>query len=218
VRGLSFSPDEARLVSASQRPLPASQGSAPIRWRQVVSEWELATGREVRTIVGDFPISRNLAMSPSGDLLAFARSSYEVSLAPARADGPSRAFPAHDRVVSCLAFSADGARLATGSWDQTAKVWDVAALRSGASRAATLVLRGHMGAVSGVAFSPDGLRLATASEDQTVRLWDARSGREIMALSGQSGAAHAVAFSPDGLRVTAASGDGTARIWEAPAD
>ena len=119
--------------------------------------------------------------------MAFARSSYDVSLVPANPAEPPRRFRAHDRVVSCLAFSADGTRLVTGSWDQTAKVWDLRSLRSGKQTTPSLILRGHMGIISGVAFSPDGRRLATASEDQSVRLWDTRIGQEIMSLGGHSG-------------------------------
>ncbi len=31
---------------------------------------------------------------------------------------------AHSDNVSCIAFSADGRRLATGGWDETIRVWD----------------------------------------------------------------------------------------------
>ena len=171
----------------------------------------------MRAIVGSFPISRNLAISPSGDLMAYARDSYNVGMVAADSTEPLLEFRAHDRVVSCLGFSTDGARMATGSWDQTAKIWDLRSLRSDARGAVPLVLRGHMGIVSGVAFSPDGRRLATASEDQSVRLWDAWTGQEIMTLIGNAGAANQVAFSPDGNWLAAAGSDGTARVWEAPA-
>ncbi len=217
VRGLCFYPGEVRLASASQRPQPAARGSTRANWRQVVSEWDLGTGREVRALVGSFPISRNLAISPSGDLLGYSSDSYNVSLVPADSAAQPREFRAHDRVVSCLAFSPDGARLATGSWDQTAKVWEVVSLRTGEPAEPSVVLRGHVGIVSGVAFSPDGRRLATASEDQSVRLWDVRTGQEIMSLGGQAGGANQVAFSPDGNWLAAAGSDGTARVWEAPA-
>ena len=132
VRGLCFYPDDVRLASASQRRQPEARGSPRDRWRQVISEWDLATGREVRAIVGSFPISRNLAISPSGDLMAYARDSYNVGLVAADSTEPLLEFRAHDRVVSCLGFSTDGARMATGSWDQTAKIWDLRSLRSDA--------------------------------------------------------------------------------------
>jgi hypothetical protein len=66
-----------------------------------------------------------------------------------------------------VAFSPDGQRLASASWDRTVKLWDAAAGRE------TLTLTGHTDPVSSVAFSPDGQRLASASWDGTVKLWDA---------------------------------------------
>ena len=92
VRGLCFSPDESRIASASQRPQADAPGSPRARWRQVISEWDLATGREVRTTVGNFPISRNLVISPSGDRMAYARDSYNVGLLATTADLPPREF------------------------------------------------------------------------------------------------------------------------------
>jgi len=56
--------------------------------------------------------------------------------------------------------------LASGSWDNTIRVWDVA---SGAELA---TLRGHTERVSSVTFSLDGTRLASGSDDKTVKVWD----------------------------------------------
>ena len=76
------------------------------------------------------------------------------------------ALEGHSDSVSAVALSVDGARLATGSYDNTAKLWDAA------TGEALRTFAGHSGGVYAVALSGDGARLATGSEDKTIRLWD----------------------------------------------
>ena len=97
-------------------------------------------------------------------------------------------------------FSPDGARVATASWDGTAKVWDASTGKE------LFTLRGHKGCVGGVAFSPDGRYLATASDDNTAKVWDGKTGKELLTLRGHAGYVPSVAFSPDGKRLATASG------------
>ena len=77
-----------------------------------------------------------------------------------------------DALVSALAFSPDGKRLAAACGDHTVKIWDVVAGQL------VFTLRGHGGPVEGVAFSPDGNRLASGGaaadgEASEVKIWDA---------------------------------------------
>jgi WD40 repeat protein/tRNA A-37 threonylcarbamoyl transferase component Bud32 len=72
----------------------------------------------------------------------------------------------HTALVEGLACSPDGRRLATGSDDQTIKLWDTTTGEE------LFTLRGHTGGVICVAFSPDGQRIASGSWDRTLRVWD----------------------------------------------
>ena len=69
----------------------------------------------------------------------------------------------------CVAFHPGGRQLATGSCDNTAKVWDLDTGRE------VETLRGHIGYVMALAYSPDGSLLATASGHRyagEVQLWE----------------------------------------------
>ena len=63
----------------------------------------------------------------------------------------------HTDVIRQVVFSPDGTRLATASFDGSAKLWDAVSGKE------LLTLSGHAANVFGVTFSPDGKTIATAS-------------------------------------------------------
>lgn len=82
-----------------------------------------------------------------------------------------------DSSVNSLAFSPDGAMLASGNSDESVTLWDV---REGKSINS---LDDPDAPINSVAFSPDGRFLASGSNDATTKLWDMRNN-ELMATLG----------------------------------
>jgi eukaryotic-like serine/threonine-protein kinase len=114
----------------------------------------------------------------------------------------------HENWVVSAQFSPDGKRIATGSSDGTARVWDAQT-----GQPLTKPLK-HGDVVNSVQFSPDGARIVTASSDGAARIWDAPTGHLMMApLKHESSVVYAE-FSVDGTRVVTASYDNTARVWD----
>ncbi|KAL2884710.1 Vegetative incompatibility protein HET-E-1 [Ceratocystis lukuohia] len=111
----------------------------------------------------------------------------------------------HDKYVTSVVFSNDGQRLASGSRNNTVKIWDVT------SGACLKTLKGHDKYVTSMVFSNDGQRLASGSGDKTVKIWDASSGVCLQTLVGHS---KPVVFSNDGQRLASSSDEKRVEIWD----
>jgi WD40 repeat protein len=118
--------------------------------------------------------------------------------------GPSNA---HRNRVSVVAFNRDGTRFATGSWDKTARIWNVA---TGEPLSPPF---NHPAEVVAVCFNADGTRVATVSAEGTASLWEATSGQQLMSFS-VGDYPSGVAFSPGAVFLAAGNADGITTVWD----
>ena len=144
-------------------------------------------------------------------------SSLILSLLSMAHASPSQASPyqiatleGHAAWVNSVSFPSAGTMLASGSFDNAIRLWDVA------SRQSIATLEGHTRWVWSVSLSPNGGLLASGSSDGTIKLWDVASRQELATLTGSNSdlaAVLSVVFSPDGTMLASGS-DGAVRLWD----
>jgi WD40 repeat protein len=118
----------------------------------------------------EFPLPKPcpaVALSPDGKHVAAAVDySVKVYAIDKRRDRERVELKGHKGPVSAVVFSPDGETIATGSWDQTVKLWDAATGRERAS------FRWPIGRVYCLTYAPDGLRLAAGGDQFSIVVWD----------------------------------------------
>jgi WD40 repeat protein len=192
VNGVRFSPDGARVASAS------SDHTARV--------FDAASGACLALLEGHRDDVNAVAWSPEGRRVATASFDGTARIHAAASGALLAVCAGHEADVNGVAWSPDGGVLATASDDRTVRLF----APDGAPRGA---LRGHTDWVDGVAFSPDGKLLASASLDRSVRVWDVASGACVAVLGGHGCTVKAVAWSPDGERLATAAYDKRIRIF-----
>src|SRR5262249_14107 len=131
-RCVAFAPDGKTVTSGS--------------FSRVVEEWDVATGKQVRTFAGHTSSVMSLAISPDGRFLLTGPSKGDgVRLWDRASAKVLHSLPGHGAQVIGVAFSPDGKRLATACYDGAVRVWDAASgarlheLRGKASKAVGVV-------------------------------------------------------------------------------
>ena len=214
-----------------------ARGASEVRTVHTIKFWNVISRQETRTLEGRFEDVFTSAFSSDGKWFAAGNGRF-VQLWDVAGAGPLRTLThapegferslgggVYDLIahsVVSLAFSPDGQMLASGSTDNTIKLWDVATgqeLRK--MRRLTIGPPQGIGSsrqVKSLCFSNDGKLLLSGGgkfgDPGEVKLWDVSSGTPLQSFAGHSSPVNSVVFSPDGRFAASGSDDNTVKLWD----
>ncbi|MBO3460830.1 serine/threonine protein kinase [Aetokthonos hydrillicola Thurmond2011] len=161
ILSIAFSPDGKLLASVSAD--------------YTIKLWHVISGQEFLTFAGHSFYVNSIAWSNDGKILASGSSDKKIKLWQVSNGQEIRTFSGHSNAVSSVTFSPippssleqrePRGILASASWDQTIKLWQINTGKE------ICTLSGHSNYVRSVAFSPDGQTLVSGSDDNTVKVW-----------------------------------------------
>ncbi|BAZ87750.1 WD40 repeat domain-containing serine/threonine-protein kinase [Dolichospermum compactum] len=196
VKSLAFHPHGQILASGS--------------WDKTIKIWDVKPGLARNTLTGHKLQVNAVAFSPQGRLLASA--SYDRTVRVWKLEDGNfhllTTLSGHTWAVLTVAFSPTHPNLlATGSGDNTIKLWDVS------TGELISTLSGHSWSVVAVAFSADGETLISGSWDKTVKIWQISTKLEIASLVGHTDSVSSVVMREDGGLIISGSKDKTIKLW-----
>lgn len=193
---LAFSPDSRYALTANP------DGTAKL--------WEISTGKEVKILKMQFGSFVAAAFSPDSHFALAGTNDYVgVKLFDLSTAAEMRQFTGFADGVHSLAFTPDGRYLATSSYHNTVRLWD---LSTGNLVKQYQQQRG--GSSTRIALSPDGRYAVTQDVNNSLQAWELSSGNDVRPFKGHSDTITAILFSPDGKHVVSGSRDKTIKLWD----
>ncbi|MDX2179246.1 MAG: c-type cytochrome domain-containing protein [Bryobacteraceae bacterium] len=191
----AISPDATLLATAS--------------YDKLIKLWDLASGKEIRTLKDHIDAVYALEFTPDGKRLISGAADRTVKVW--NSETGERLYTMGEPLdgINSIAVSPDGKRVAAGGLDKTIRIWKLGE-KSGELLVSQIA---HEDAILKLAFSPDGKRLASTAADRALKIFDSTDLSEIKTLEAQPDWVSGLAYAPDGKRLAVARLDGTFKIY-----
>jgi WD40 repeat protein len=193
VTRVAFSPDGARLVSASMD--------------QTARLWDAKSGKLLAVLAGHSHQLHDVQFSPDGSRIFTCSQDKTIRIWDGRTGELVAVVLGHAAGVWGLALEREGALMVSEDQHGEVRLWDVKVAEFQGA------LRGHTSFVYDAAFSPDGQLIASAAWDDTIRLWNPLTGRHRV-LAGSGTITTALAFHPTGKQVASLSRQRGICLWD----
>jgi WD40 repeat protein len=172
-----------------------------------VRVWDVESGKTVLAFNTRFGSLKAVIYSPDETMIATAGEEF-IKIWDAKTGEFVAVLKGHTNRANCLAWTADGMILMSGSSDCSIRTWNTITWQQ------TAVLTGHTNTVTDIAISPDGHILASVSEDHTAQLWNLENGQSIGSPLKHADSVSCVSFSRDGRLLATGSLDKNAYSWD----
>jgi cytochrome c len=192
VKGIAVSDDGSRALSAS--------------FDYSVILWDLPARKPIAHLYGHDAAVNAVAFLPHGQAISASDDGTLAIWDLARERSIAR-LTGHRGKVAALAVSPDGRLAASGGWDRTVRLWDLASH----AQLRELAARDNVNAVR---FSTDGARVLAGASDGSIQIWRTADGIQQGVLKGHDFAVTALDLSADGRLAASASVDETVQLWD----
>ncbi|KAG2225208.1 hypothetical protein INT45_009537 [Circinella minor] len=146
-----------------------------------VRAFDLVRYRNFRTFTSPNPVQfSSLVVDPSGEVVcAGTTDTFEIYVWSVQTGKLLDILAGHTGPISSLTFSPVGMILVSGSWDYTARSWDIF------GRSKQVETFQHQNEVLAVAFRPDGREIAASTLDGQIAFWDVENGKQVGSIEGR---------------------------------